>query len=618
MLAAQQAYGPDDGSCTADGPVALGRRLYRLLPEDLHDRQPLTGGGGRFTLVADVRLDNRDALCRAIGIDADRARSLCDADILLAAWERWEDKCFGQLLGDYAFALWDARDARMVLARDHFGNRPLHYHLGARFAAFASMPKGLHALTDIPYGPDRVRLAESLVMLPEAGPRSFFDKISRVEAGSFVSIRGGRAEIRRHWQPPRPSQRVQGDPVEAVRAHLDRAVKARLRGAGDRVGSHLSGGYDSAAVTATAARLMAETGGEVIAFTAVPRVGFVDPEPGRRVGDEGELAAATAAAYPNIEHVRVPTAPGTPLDGLDRDFPLFDRPVRNLCNQRWMVQINEAARQRGLTVMLTGTNGNMTISYGGMELLAELAGHGRALALFGAARGLVRAGRLSWLGTIDRAVGSWLPRALWSGIHRLAGHKQIGVSDYSAINPARLREPGLASRARELSLMPSANAFDYRFDHFGRVDPGNYNKGMLGGWGVDHRDPTTDRALIEACLALPASLFLVDGVPRAFAIRMLADRVPMRVLSERRRGMQAVDWFEGMDAARGAIAEEIAAARHVPAAAELLDLDRMAGLVTDWPSEDWRSPAVVSTYRVALIRAIAASHFIRKTSSRKA
>lgn len=622
MLAAQALCGPDDSACVGDRPIALGRRLYRLLPEDVHDRQPLTGGGGRFTLVADLRLDNREDLARAIGIDAKRAQTLCDADILLAAWERWEERCFEQLLGDYAFALWDSRDERLVLARDHFGNRPLHYHLGARFAAFASMPKGLHALREVPMAPDRVRIAETLVMLPESGPRSFFEGVSRVEAGSLVSIRQGRCEVRRHWQPPRPSARVQGDPIEAARAHLDRAVKARLRGAGDRVGTHLSGGYDSAAVTATAARIIGKSGGEVVAFTAVPRSGFVDPEPGRRIGDEGGLAAETAALYPNIEHVRVATAPGTPLDGLERDFPLFDRPVRNLCNQRWMAQINEAAQQRGLRVMLTGTNGNMTISYAGMELLAELARAGRAIALFKAARGLVRAGRLSWLGALDRAIGAWLPQPLWAAVHYMAGHTPIAARDYSVIAPARLRELQLNRRAREmgldLSYKPFRNAFDIRFGHFGRVDMGNYNKGMLAGWGVDHRDPTTDRALIDYCLALPTELFLADGLPRAFAVNMLADRVPARVLDERRRGMQAVDWFEGVDAARDAIGAEIARARTVPAAADALDLDRMAALVADWPTDDWRSSAVVTSYRVALIRGIAASHFLRKASGSNA
>src|SRR5688572_19589027 len=84
MLAAQAIYGPHDERRWSDGTLAMGRRLFRTLPEDIHDRQPLHGAGGRLTLVADVRLDNREDLAAALGLPADRLRGLCDAAVLLA------------------------------------------------------------------------------------------------------------------------------------------------------------------------------------------------------------------------------------------------------------------------------------------------------------------------------------------------------------------------------------------------------------------------------------------------------------------------------------------------------------------------------------------------------
>src|SRR5262245_22213614 len=108
MLKAQKVYGPHDTSSWSAEGIALGRNLFRSLPEDVHDRQPLIGGGGRSALVADVRLDNRSELVEALGIEPDRARTLADAELLLLAWERWREAVFDRLLGDYAFALWDA------------------------------------------------------------------------------------------------------------------------------------------------------------------------------------------------------------------------------------------------------------------------------------------------------------------------------------------------------------------------------------------------------------------------------------------------------------------------------------------------------------------------------
>src|SRR5258706_4625739 len=107
MLASQALYGPDTAAQWADENVALGRRLMRLLPEDAFDRQPLVGGGGRYVLVADLRLDNREDLAGALQIPSGKASRLSDAAILLAAVERWGEHCVEKLIGDYAFAFFD-------------------------------------------------------------------------------------------------------------------------------------------------------------------------------------------------------------------------------------------------------------------------------------------------------------------------------------------------------------------------------------------------------------------------------------------------------------------------------------------------------------------------------
>src|SRR5690348_13243644 len=188
MLRAQEVYGPDAGA-QWDGPgISLGRRLMRTLPEDRFDRQPLSGADGRFVLVADLRLDNRDELADRLEIPTPRAAGLSDAAILLAAIERWEEGCLDHLVGDYAFALWDNARRRLLLARDPLGWRPLHYHRGQGFFAFASMPKGLHALPEVPYAPDEEAVADFLAVLPETGTRTFFRGIERVEPAHVAMV----------------------------------------------------------------------------------------------------------------------------------------------------------------------------------------------------------------------------------------------------------------------------------------------------------------------------------------------------------------------------------------------------------------------------------------------
>src|SRR5262245_1348561 len=97
MLRSQELYGPHGAAKWSDGAVAIGRQLMRILPEDVFDRQPLLGGDGRYVLVADLRLDNRDELIESLQISPPQARTLCDAAILLAAFERWEESCLERL-----------------------------------------------------------------------------------------------------------------------------------------------------------------------------------------------------------------------------------------------------------------------------------------------------------------------------------------------------------------------------------------------------------------------------------------------------------------------------------------------------------------------------------------
>ena len=624
QLVAQAIYGPHDKSLWDGGEVALGRNLFRILPEDVYDRQPLVGGGGRYTLVADLRLDNREELTRALQIPDEKARTLCDAAILLAAWEHWQEACFDHLVGDYAFAVWDRTEQRLVLARDPLGQRPLHYHCGQNFFAFASMPKGLHALPDVPRQPDEERIAEFLALLPETGSQSFFQGVERVEAGHFAVVTKAGFNVRRHWAPQRTSVKLANSDeyAEALRHHFDQAVRSRLRGTNGTVGAHLSAGFDSSSVAATAARLMAPTGGKVIAFTSVPREGYDRPSPRGRIGDEGPLAALTAALYPNMEHVLIRAGARSPLDHLDRNFFLHERPVLNLCNATWSDAINDAARARKVNVLLTGQMGNMSISYDGLTLLPQLIRQGHWLKWLREGLGLVRKRHTRWLGVLAATFGPYTPLPLWIWLNKMLKGKTVGLESYSALRGERLSALDLPARARarglDLHYRPRKDGFETRLWVLCRVDLGNYYKGILGGWGIDQRDPTADRRLIEFCLAVPEDQFLLKGQTKALVRRAFADRLPPEVIAARGKGYQAVDWHEGLTAARSNLREELIRLGGCDAATTAIDVARLEKLVENWPENGWETDAVSYSYRLALLRAVSTGHFLRRATGSNA
>jgi asparagine synthase (glutamine-hydrolysing) len=615
MLRAQQIYAPDAGVSRTAGEVALGRRLFRLTPEDRFDRAPEVHGSR--ILVADARIDNRSELADALGISPAELASLSDSALLMRALDRWDESAVDRLTGYFAFALWDGESRRLLLARDFLGHRPLHFHRGDGFFAFASMPKGIHALESVPVAPNQRMAADFLALMPDNGSETYFEGIEKVAPGHIAIVTGSGVETRRYWRPPEALLRLKSgeEYEEAMRERLDSAVAAQLRGVEHQVGAHLSGGLDSGTVAATAARLLAPGGGKVTAFTSVPREGYTG---GIRnaISDEGPLSAAIAALYPNMDQVLIRSGGRSPFSNLDRNFFLFERPVLNLCNEVWLEAIAEAAKQRGLKVLLGGALGNLSISYDGMQLLPQLLSRGRLLRLGREIGGLLRTG--TRVGTIaSQTIGPFLPVSLWRTVQRLRG-KPVGLHGYSAMNRDSVAAHGVAERAAErgldLSYRPRSDPVETRLWAIDRVDPGNYVKGWLGGWGIDMRDPTSDQRLIEFCLSVPAEQFLAGGIPRSLARRAFADRLPAEVVRERRKGYQAADWHEGLAAGLDDLRMEVERFAEIEETTDALDTRRLAGLAQNLPEGGWHDDLVTGNYRLALMRGVSAGHFIRKAA----
>ena len=611
MLEAQLIYGPHDRRTAGSDDVAFGRNLHRCLPEDSYDAGPLSGDGGRYFLVADARLDNRDELLERLGPLPTRASNLSDAAVLLEAWKRWGDRTLDLLLGDYALAVWDRDTRKLLLARDPLGQRPLCYHLGSDGFAFSSMPKGLHALPSVPRRPDLVRLAEFVGGLPHLGPRTYYEGVQRVEPAHVVTVSGRDVRSRRYWNPERRELQLKDFDGyrDAFRAELDRAVGCRLRGVDGLVATHLSSGWDSSSVSATAARLLAPLGGRVLAFTSVPRRGNASGAPLRRIADEGPIAAQTAALHGNMDHTLVEGTAASPVAGMDELINLFDRPLTNLCNEVWMGRIRQEAAGRGARVLLTGEVGNWTISAAPPTLLADLVREGRWASWWREARAKISRGDARHRGVLANSFGPWLPAPVWN---LLAPLSSIGeAANHSALHPERQAE--VARRRSETGAMlsrPPRNSFSEVVKGLAEYDFGYFRKGALAGWGVDERDPTGDRRLIEFCLSLPIDMLLKDGVRRPLAKAALSDRLPAAVLEERSKGYQASDWHEGLTRDRLRVAALIGEIASDAEAASVIDVDALRAWEAAWPNGGWEQLSVMARYRTALLQALSAGHFM--------
>jgi asparagine synthase (glutamine-hydrolysing) len=399
------------------------------------------------------------------------------------------------------------------------------------------------------------------------------------------------------------------DYVEAFREQLDQSVRCRLRGTEKSIAAHLSGGWDSSAVTATAARLVKQDGRKIIAFTSIPRAGVEAPAPNHRFADEGPIAAATAAIYPNIKHILMPGCSASPIAKLDFYVEHFDRPLHNLCNHVWLSEIRDAARANGARIMLTGEIGNFTISSAPANLLADFLRERRFLAWSREAVAAALSRRARIRGIIASSFGPWIPNLIWNRVRHLSAAPELGLA--TALHPEIRERVAKEQEAQRMGLAwrPKDN-FRSTLEGIFAMDWGEYRKGILGGWHLDKRDATADTRLIEFCLSLPLNMLLRDGMRRPLAQAALADRLPAAVLEERRKGYQAADWSVGLSQDLQSVNVLLDKIAQHPLAGRMIDVDLLRTLVRDWPQRGWEEPKTMVRYRTALLHALSAGHFI--------
>lgn len=564
-----------------DGALFVHRQTVTA-PEDLQARQPGTGRDGRLVVLFDGYLTNRPVLADRLGLEEDAA----DASYALAALERWGDGALPRLEGDFALAAWEADRRRLLMGIDILGSRPLYYHQGDGWLAFATNIRPLLALPGIPRDLDDADLADHLLDLPVAEDATYYAAIRRVPAAGAV-VSGGRVETRRYWRVEEITPiryRRDEDYVDAARELLDRSVKACLRLTGPAV-STISGGLDSAAVAVTAARLL---GRPLTTVTAVTEPGLPEiPLHVNDFSDERPLVEAIARHQPYIQPVFCSGSGPHSWDRRWREVYLrIGMPVRNVMNLSWFAPIYDHAADLGANVLLTGVYGNRTLSWTGHGALAGAVRRGRWLHVLDECRSLARQtgtplSRHLW----QQAIGPALPEGLRERIysHFRPSHfssvlanfairddfaKETGALDRMRGFQRDLRRPGLREllQRRSGARTPIMGLMRYLY-------------------GLEFRSPLGNRQLLEFCFAIPEDQYLRGGQDRFLARRVLADRLPAEVTGNRGRGFQCAEFFHRMGAMRDVLAAGVEELERSPLATRVLDVPSMRRLLEEWPAD---------------------------------
>jgi asparagine synthase (glutamine-hydrolysing) len=250
--------GPDDAGLFVDSCAALGHR--RLSIVDLAGgAQPLANETNAIWVVYNGEIYNHAALRHELEASGHVYRSRSDSETIVHAYEAWGDDCVTRFRGMFAFALWDAARARLLLARDRLGIKPLYWiQVGTRLI-FGSEIKAILASGEVEPRLREEAVPELLSMRSLAGDETLFAGIRSLPAGHVLSFAGGRAIPRRYWSIPPPPEvravRSRAEDVRRFRALLEESVRLRLM-SDVPLGVFLSGGLDSSAIAALMAPMM--------------------------------------------------------------------------------------------------------------------------------------------------------------------------------------------------------------------------------------------------------------------------------------------------------------------------------------------------------------------------
>ena len=585
LLDEQKAYGAASRAIASAPGAALG--AARMWAAD-----PGLAKSGGWLLLADARLDNRDELEERAGGLAGRT----DAELLLALWLREGENSLARIAGDFALAIFDPGSRSLILARDVTGQRPLFYARTDFGVAFASMPAGLRpALSD--FGVDPRSLALVAMDSPIEGGQSWFHRISSVQQADVIRFSAdGQVKRNAFWTAPAepPDHGDRRALIEEYRHVLEQAVRPRLGPTPALVATHLSGGFDSSSVAATAARLLGDPGA-VIGFTSAPAL---STPPERKFGffaEESELAADVAARY-GFRHVVVRTTAPIP-DIIRSQTAWLQQPVREPFNGAWWVEIEARAAAAGARRLFTGELGNLTINAGSLADLSEWIRRRRWVTWLNQARAASSRPDVRWRGVLYNSFRPWIPLPVSSALERFFLHQRPS-NQISFLRPewrylAKHQRPG--------------NIYAERLSIIRAADSASVRKAALAQHGIEESDPFSDRRLIEFAFRIPPDQHYWNGVQRPLMREALADRLPASLFEKRGRGLQSADWATRLKQADAfGLLEEMSSSR---VARDLLDLDRMRKVIERWPTRDWNEPSIAQEFRLALVDAIAVGMF---------
>jgi len=334
--------------------VALGHQLLTTTPESVNEIQPLLDKRSGSCIVFDGRLDNRSELFKKLGKLNYCTNPITDAEIVLKLFVKLGKKCLTQILGDFAFAIWDKRNERIFCARDIFGIKPFYYHVSNNIFIFGSEIRQVLEHPAVNIQPNEGMIAEYLSGHITSKNETLYRDVFRLPPAHFFVVDSNSFKKQRFWDM-KPQERIVYKTDDEYAEHFievfGHAVRDRLRCNGT-VGAYLSGGLDSSSIVGMAS-LLRDKGlqNEIKTFSLI--------FPGRDESDESKYIKSTSDKW-NIKNYAISVTKFHHPDWEQQVIETFDIP--DAPGQSMADPLMEKVASKDIHVMLSGIGGDELFS----------------------------------------------------------------------------------------------------------------------------------------------------------------------------------------------------------------------------------------------------------------
>lgn len=515
--------------------VALAARRLAII-DVAAGHQPISNEDGSIWVAYNGEIYNFAELRQELISAGHAFRTHCDTEVIVHAYEEWDDECVGRFNGMFAFALWDTNRERLVLGRDRMGVKPLVYLQRGEQLMFASEIKSLLEDPTVARDVDCDVLMQYLSFFAIPEPHSLFRGVKRVPAGHVLIFERGEARLEKYWDIDFTEAPVRSESewLEELEALLEDAVRIRLISEVP-LGAFLSGGIDSSLVVA----MMARAGGSI-------KTCAVEFSPGY---SEARYARLVADAF-KTDHQEFTFRRDEAWKALPEMVWHHDEPSQSLIQTYF---VSKAARQR-VTVALSGLGGDELFTGYPSHVAAQRFHYIDKLPRWfrRSLRGLAASGK----GRVAARARRFLDATLMSPETRFAS-RYLHATDEQ--DRAYILSPGLRERANTgaateylMELFGAANSKDFR----GRVlyvDQKAYlanellrtTDSMSMAHSLEVRTPFLDYRVVELAARMPMSMKM-RGFTTKYAIRKLAERLLPAEISRRPKSgfnVPLADWM---------------------------------------------------------------------------